>query len=113
MAERSRSIASLGDTLTGGLAVPVLAKIGAVVIAIGLIADLVEHTVVEHLHDAEVAGFPVGEDAAHLVVLVGMLIVLVGIVSDGARSRSRAGRGPGRPALVADAREGSASHAVR
>jgi hypothetical protein len=83
--------------LTGGLAVPPIAKVGAVAIAIGLVLDLLEHTVVPHLHDAMVAGFPVGEHVAHLVVLIGMVLVLAGIVADGVRTAGRLGRQEGSP----------------
>ena|ERR1700693_4615901 len=83
--------------LTGGLRVPRLTKAGAATILIGLLADVVEHTLVPHLHDAAVAGFPVGEQAAHLVVFIGMVLVLVGIVVDGARPRGRLTRQEGSP----------------
>jgi hypothetical protein len=86
----------------GRPAVPGLARLGALVIAIGLALDLVEHTVTPHLHDAVVAGFPVGEHVAHLVVLVGMVMVLAGIVADGVRTARRL-----------DRLEGSARNAVR
>ena len=82
--------------------IPSLTKLGGVLIAIGLVFDLVEHTLVPHLHDAAVAGFPVGEHAAHLVVLIGMVTVLAGIVADGIRGTSRVHR-----------QEGSSRNAVR
>ncbi len=69
--------------------VPPISKAGAVTIVIGLAFDLLEHTLVPHLHDAVVAGFPVGEHAAHLVVLIGMVMVLAGIVGDGIRISRR------------------------
>jgi hypothetical protein len=83
--------------LTGGQRVPRLTKAGAATMLIGLLADVVEHTLVPHLHDAVVAGFPVGEQAAHLVVFIGMVLVLVGIVADGARARGRLLRQEGSP----------------
>jgi hypothetical protein len=43
-----------------------------------------------------------GEHFAHLVVLVGMVLVLVGIVADGIRSQRRVAR-----------REGAPRHALR
>ncbi len=89
----SRLLASL----SGGLRVPRLTKAGASTIAIGLLADLVEHALVPHAHDAIVAGFPVGEHLAHLVVLIGMVVALAGIVVDGARSQGRHGRPEGSP----------------
>lgn len=83
------------SSLAGGLRVPRLAKAGALTILVGLLADVVEHTLVPHLHDAMVAGFPVGEHAAHLVVFVGMALVLGGIVAGGARPRGRLDRQQG------------------
>lgn len=85
------------DSLSAGLSVPPLARTGAGVIAGGLIADLVEHTLVPHVHDAVVAGFPVSEHLAHFVVLVGMVLVLVAIVADGASGRRRQSRPEGSP----------------
>jgi hypothetical protein len=77
--------------------VPTLSKVGAVTMAAGLLFDLVEHTLVPHLHDAVVAGFPVGEHAAHLVVLIGMVLVLAGVVADGVRTARRRDRQEGSP----------------
>lgn len=85
------------ESLSGGLHVPRATKVGALTIAIGLLADLVEHAAVSHAHDAIVAGFPVGEHLAHLVVLIGMVAALVGIVVDGRRSQGRPGRPKGSP----------------
>ena len=86
---------------TGGLRVPRLAKAGVVVVAIGLHADLVDHLFV--LRPTPAGGFGPGEHLVHLVVLVGMVLVLAGVVADGART---AGGRPVRP-------EGSALDAVR
>jgi uncharacterized membrane protein len=77
--------------------VPSLTKLGAVLIVVGLVFDFVEHTLVPHLHDTVVAGFPVGEHAAHFVVLIGMVTVLVGIVAGGIRATSRIDRQEGSP----------------
>jgi hypothetical protein len=77
--------------------VPAISKLGAVTIVIGLAFDLVEHTFVPHLHEAVVAGFSVGEHAAHLVVLVGMVLVLGGIVADGVGISRRFDRQEGSP----------------
>ena len=82
--------------------VPAISKLGAVTIVIGLALDVVAHTLVPQLHDAVVAGFSVGEHAAHLVVLIGMVLVLGGIVRDGVRTPRRL-----------DRREGSPRNAVR
>jgi hypothetical protein len=77
--------------------IPSVTRLGALLIVIGLVFDLVEHTLIPHLHDAVVAGFPVGEHAAHLVVLIGMVTVLAGIVADGIRATSRVDRQEGSP----------------
>jgi hypothetical protein len=64
--------------------------LGLAVIAFGLVFDASEHSFVSHANDASVAGFALGEHAAHLVVIVGMVLVLAGVVADGIRiSRSR------------------------
>jgi hypothetical protein len=84
-------------SLAGDQPVPAAAKAGAATILAGLVADLVEHTLVPHLHDELVAGFPVGEHAAHFVVLIGMVLVLVGIVADGVHSARRRDRQEGSP----------------
>ena len=62
---------------------PGLARLGIVVMAFGLLLDLVEHGFVSHVEERTVAGFPLSEHAAHLVVLVGMVLILVGIVRVG------------------------------
>jgi hypothetical protein len=90
------------DPLTAGLSVPVLARVGALVIAVGLGLDTFEHTIGHSMHDALIGAFPLGEHFAHLVVVIGMVIVLAGIVADGIRTQRRLGR-----------REGRTPHAVR
>ena len=100
--QHRRSIAQLLEPLTGGLAVPRSVKAGAVVIALGLLGDLVVHTLVPHVHDELHAGFPIDEHLAHLVVVIGMAFVLAGIVADGIRSQRRLVR-----------QEGTTRHAVR
>ena len=97
-----RSRSSLVAAATGGLTVPRLAKIGAVVIVVGLGLDLTVHTVLHSLHDQLLGAFPLQEHFAHLVVLLGMVIVLAGIVADGTRSARRPVR-----------QEGSSRHALR
>jgi len=77
--------------------IPPLTWLGAAAIAIGLVLDLVVHALVPDLHDAVVAGFSVGEHAAHLVVLIGMVLVLAGIVADGSRTARRLDRHEGSP----------------
>jgi hypothetical protein len=59
------------------------------VMAFGLLLDLVEHDVVSHVNEQTIAGFALGEHAAHFIVLAGMVLVLVGIVRVGTQvSRS-------------------------
>jgi hypothetical protein len=62
---------------------PGLARLGMAVMAFGLLLDLVEHGFVSHVEERTVAGFPLSEHAAHLVVLVGMVLILIGIVRVG------------------------------
>jgi len=69
--------------------------LAAATILIGLLADVVEHSLVPHLQDALVVGFPAGEHAAHFVVFIGMVLVLVGIVADGTRQAGRLSRQKG------------------
>ena len=96
------SIARPLEAAVGGLTVPRLAKAGAVVIAAGLTVDLVVHTVLHPTHDEVLGAFPLQEHFAHLVVVVGMVLVLAGIVADGVRTQRRLGR-----------QEGNARHAIR
>ena len=97
-----RSLTPLVDMVTGGLAVPRSVKTGALVIAVGLLGDLVVHTIVPHAHEALHPGFPIDEHLAHLVVVIGMAVVLAGIVADGIRSKRRLVR-----------QEGTTRHAIR
>jgi len=76
------------DRMSGGLQVPRLAKAGALVVLVGVLLDLVEHTLGVHVDDVVIAGFPLGEHVAHAVVLAGMVLVLAGVVLDGTQ-RSR------------------------
>jgi hypothetical protein len=70
--------------------------------AFGLLLDLVEHDLVSHVNERSVAGFPLSEHAAHLVVLIGMVLILAGIVRVG----TRIGRQPAQ-------QNRSSRHAVR
>ena len=81
--------------------IPGLSKLGAAVIAFGLLFDLVEHDL-SHVGEVRIGAFPVAEHLAHLVVLVGMVLVLVGIVADGIRLERRRRR-----------QEGASRHALR
>ena len=100
--QNARSNAQLLDLATGGLSVPRLAKAGAAVIASGVLLDLAAHTVLHSVHDELPGAVPLGEHFAHLVVVLGMVIVLAGIVADGIRSQRRLVR-----------QEGTVRHAVR
>ena len=76
--------------------IPGLSKLGAVVSAFGLLFDLVEHDL-SHVGDPRIGSFPLAEHAAHLVVLIGMVLVLVGVVADGIRLERRRRRLEGAP----------------
>ena len=86
---------------------PLPSILGMAVAILGVALDLVVHLSAaadghEHVH----AGFTLSEHAAHLVVMVGMVLILAGVVVDGARRQlSRRVR----PALV----ERSAPDAIR
>lgn len=81
-------------------AVPAISKLGALVIAFGLLADVVEHDFVAHVNDPRIGAFPLGEHFAHLIVLVGMVLVLVGIVADGLQMQRRLDRQEGAPHAI-------------
>ena len=81
---------------------PGVARFGMAVMAFGLLLDLVEHDIVSHVNEPSVAGFPLSEHAAHLVVFVGMVLVLAGIIRVGIRI--------GRPSIQQNR---SSRHAVR
>jgi hypothetical protein len=68
-------------------AIPGLTKLGLVVMAFGTLYDLVEHTLV--FRTPTTGGFPLEEHLAHLIVVIGMVLVLAGIVRDGVRSSRR------------------------
>jgi hypothetical protein len=73
-------------------ALPRATRLGFVVMAVGLLADIIEHTLVPHQAQL-VADFSVEQHLAHLTVMAGMVLVLVGIAMFGARvSRGRAQR---------------------
>lgn len=96
------SVAQLLERGSGGHRVPGLSKAGALVIAAGLLLDLAVHIVLHPVHDGLVAASPAGEHLAHLVVVIGMVLILAGIVADGVRSQRRHAR-----------QEGSVRHATR
>jgi hypothetical protein len=72
--------------------IPGLTRAGAATIAFGLVFDLSEHSFATA---GASAGFSIGEHAAHLVVLVGMVLGLVGIIADGVRHPGRVDRPEG------------------
>jgi hypothetical protein len=74
--------------------IPLAARLGAVVIGFGGLWDLVEHTLVFSASTG--SGFTTGEHGAHLLVLIGMVVVLVGVIADG-RHSTRLGRTEGGP----------------
>jgi len=77
--------------------IPRLTKAGVATIAFGFVFDLSEHSFA-----SASGGFTAGEHAAHLVVLIGMVLGLLGIVADGLRHSGRI-----------DREEGSTRSAVR
>ena len=69
---------------------PYLSQLGVTVIAIGTIGDAVAHAVQPGVRP----GFTVPQQSAHLVILIGMVLTLLGVVLAG-RRRTTAGRGAG------------------
>ena len=82
---------------SGGRRVPRLTKVGAATVLGGGRAAGTRRPFATHTHDVIVAGFAPGEHGAHLVVLVGMVLILVGVVADGVASARRHGRPEGSP----------------
>jgi hypothetical protein len=76
--------------------VPLLAKLGAGTIGFGLVFDLSEHSFAQQAATPG-AGFSSGEHAAHLTVLIGMVIILLGVVADGVHASGRRARPEGSP----------------
>jgi hypothetical protein len=87
---------TLIEALTGGHSVPRLAKLGMATLVFGVVFDLSEHSFAP-ARGAAGAGFSLGEHAAHLVVLIGMVAILLGVIADGVRSSGRLGRQEGSP----------------
>lgn len=56
---------------------------------LGLGADFMERALIRHAGELAIAGFTVSEHAAHLVVIVGMVLLLAGVVIDGLRASHR------------------------
>lgn len=84
------------------LSIPAGVRLGGAVIAFGLVFDIAEHGFATVASVTGSTGdIPIGQHAAHLIVLVGMVLILAAIVGDGLRSSGRM-----RP-------EGSPSDAIR
>lgn len=67
-------------------------RFGIATIAVGLLLDVAAHD----LRSAAVgSGFAASEHLAHLVVLIGMVIVLAGAIADGLSTAGRASRPEG------------------
>lgn len=66
------------------LALPVLTRIGLLVSVVGGIADVVAHLEVSN-HTDHTHAHAVSELTAHLIGFVGMVVILLGVVLDGAR----------------------------
>ena len=98
MADGSPS--GIRDAVSGGRPVPRLAKLGAGTLVFGVIFDLSEHSFAPGAVPG--ASFSPGEHAAHLVVLIGMVAILLGVIADGVRVSGRL-----------DRPEGSSHRAVR
>src|SRR5262245_10258132 len=75
---------------TDVLALPLLARVGIVLLIVGGVADVVAHVVAGGAVEP-VDGHTVFEALAHLVRFAGMAITLLGVVAAGVR-RSRLGR---------------------
>jgi hypothetical protein len=82
---------------------PIISLFGLAVGAAGLALDTVVHLTAAPVHHD--AGFSPSEHA-HLVVLIGMVLVLAGIVIDGVRRNHE-------PRPVTHATERSSTHAIR
>jgi hypothetical protein len=72
--------------------IPGASKLGLLVMAVGFLYDLVEHTVVVHTAEQTIGAFPLSEHVAHLIVIVGMVLVLAGIVIQGSHRSIRRDR---------------------
>jgi hypothetical protein len=61
---------------------PYLAQLGVTVIALGTLGDVVAHTVVPSASQ----GFTVPQQTAHLVILLGMVLTILGVALGGRRT---------------------------
>ena len=62
----------------GGRHAYLLAWLGAATLTAGLLADVVEHLLIPHLHDAG-ASVAFGQPAAHVATAIGFVIAAAGI----------------------------------
>jgi hypothetical protein len=75
-------------------ALPLVIRLGVVVIAFGGCADLVTH--LSFADAAEPGGHTTAQLSAHAIAFAGMVLVLAGVVVDGVRQSMVRRRGPGR-----------------
>jgi len=66
------------------LSLPLLTRIGFVILAAGGLADVAAHLEAAG-HVGHLDEHTAGELSAHLVAFVGMVVILLGVVVDGAR----------------------------
>ena len=74
-------------------ALPLVIRLGMVVIAFGGFADLVTH--LSFADAAEPGGHTPAQLSAHVIAFAGMVLVLAGVVVDGVRQSMVRRRGPG------------------
>lgn len=75
-------------------ALPLVIRLGLVVIVFGGLADLVTH--LSFADAAEHGGHTSAQLSAHAIAFAGMVLVLAGVVVDGVRQSMVRRRGPGR-----------------
>lgn len=70
------------------ISLPLLARVGLVILVLGGLADVVAHleaaSHADHLHEHSAS-----ELSAHLIGFVGMVVILLGVVLDGVRRTYR------------------------
>ena len=75
-------------------ALPLVIRLGLIVIAFGGLADLVTH--LSFADAADTGGHTQAQLSAHAIAFAGMVLVLAGVVVDGVRQSMVRRRGPGR-----------------
>jgi flagellar biosynthesis protein FliR len=75
-------------------ALPLVIRLGLIVIAFGGLADLVTH--LSFADAADPGGHTQAQLSAHAIAFAGMVLVLAGVVVDGVRQSMVRRRGPGR-----------------